>query len=385
MKTGIMNLQFKVGLFIFLGLIIFFVFVFSQGKILRGKGYEIKVSYNYVGGLDPGAPVRVSGYRVGEVKNISLLMEHDSPRIIVTIVIKPDVRLGRHSRFLVRNYGIIGEKYLEILPTGLKDVPLIEDGEMVKGEDPLPLERFLNAGEDILRNLDTLLVSLNKITGDENLKKELNNIVKSANNTLLKASDTLNSFNLLASNWNKTSMQINEIITEIKPDIVQIVSNAKDSSTEMNQLISSNREKISHILSNLEKTSSDIEKNFSEISKSIKNASDTFVNTGDRINGLVEKIETQGLFADLISDTELSRDVKDTISALKQTSENINVAFIKLGYVTEQIQAVLSDIRAGKGTIGKLISKDELYNQIFDMVQDLKAHPWKILFRGRGN
>ncbi|MCX7705851.1 MAG: MlaD family protein [bacterium] len=383
MKTRLISLQFKVGLFVFLGLIIFFVFVFSQGKILRGKGYEIKVVYNYVGGLDPGAPVRVSGYRVGEVKDIKLVMEQDSPRIIVTISIKPEVRLGRHSRFMVRNYGIIGEKYLEILSTGLKDIPLIEPGETVKGEDPLPMERFLSAGEDILKNLNNVLVSLNKITGDEKLKQELRNIVISANSTLLKASDTLDSFKLLASNWNNTSMQINETIAGIKPDLIQIVSNARNSSTEINQIISNNSEKIGNILSNLEKASSDMEKNLPEISQGIKNASDTFVKTGARIDGFVEKMETQGLFADLISDTEISKDIKDTISILKETSENINVAFIKLGYVSEQIQTVLSDIRGGKGTIGKLVAKDDLYNQIFDMVQDLKAHPWKILFRGR--
>ncbi len=128
MKVKDFNLQFRVGLFIFLGLIIFFVFVFSQGKILRGKGYDIKVVYNYVGGLDPGAPVRVSGYRVGEVRNIELLLEKDRPRIVVTIRIKPEIRLGRHSRFLVRNYGIIGEKYLAIIPN-ISGVGLRKDGK----------------------------------------------------------------------------------------------------------------------------------------------------------------------------------------------------------------------------------------------------------------
>ncbi|MCM8758228.1 MAG: MlaD family protein [Candidatus Omnitrophica bacterium] len=385
MKTKLLNIQFKVGLFIFLGLIIFFVFVFSQGKILRGKGYEIKVVYNYIAGLDPGAPVRVSGYRVGEVKNITLSIEQDSPQIIVTIVVKPDVKLGRHSRFLVRNYGIIGEKYLEIFPTGLKDVPLIQPGETVKGEDPLPMERFLSAGEDILKNLNTLLVSLNKITGDENLKKELKKVVGSANDTLLKASETLDNFNFLASSWIKTSTQINETIAEIKPDLIQILSNVKGSCGELNQILNANSEKINNILSNLEKTSSDIEKSLPEITKGVKSLSESFVKTGERIGGFVEKIETQGLIADLISDTEIAKDVKNTIDLLRQASENMNIAFIKLGYVSEQIQTVVSNIMAGKGTIGKLVARDELYNQVFDMVQDLKAHPWKILFRGRGN
>ncbi|MCM8815802.1 MAG: hypothetical protein NC931_07505, partial [Candidatus Omnitrophica bacterium] len=81
--------------------------------------------------------------------------------------------------------------------------------------------------------------------------------------------------------------------------------------------------------------------------------------------------------------TEIAREIKDTIISLKQTSRNINNAFLKIDYASDQVSAVLSDIRSGKGTVGKLVMGDELYNQIFDMVQDLKAHPWKIFFRGK--
>ncbi|MCM8764251.1 MAG: MlaD family protein, partial [Candidatus Omnitrophica bacterium] len=281
MKNISFNLQFKVGLFIFLGLIIFFVFVFSQGKILRGKGYDLKVVYNYIGGLDPGAPVRVSGYRVGEVKNIELSMEQDLPRVIVTIRIKPEIRLGRHSRFMVRNYGIIGEKYMEILSTGLKDVPLIEPGETVKGEDPLPMERFLSAGEDILKNLNSVLVSLNKITGDENLRGEIRNIVRSTNDVLSKASSTLENFNLLVSNWNKTSEEINTTIAEVKPDLKKFVSNAGESAVEIHQILTNNSGSISHIVSNLEKTTTELEKVLPEITNRVKNTGDIFARTGE--------------------------------------------------------------------------------------------------------
>ncbi|MCM8764250.1 MAG: hypothetical protein NC830_02640, partial [Candidatus Omnitrophica bacterium] len=100
-------------------------------------------------------------------------------------------------------------------------------------------------------------------------------------------------------------------------------------------------------------------------------------------NSFVEKMETQGLFAELITDTEIAKEIKDTIKNFKQSSADLNVAFIKLGYASDHISAVFSDIRSGKGTVGKLVMKDELYNQIFDMVQDLRAHPWKILFRGK--
>jgi phospholipid/cholesterol/gamma-HCH transport system substrate-binding protein len=376
-----LSTQFKVGLFIFLGLVIFFVFVFSQGKILRGRGYELKIVFTNVGGLDPGAPVRVSGYRVGEVKNIALSLEQDRPKIIVSIRINPEIRLGRQSKFTVRSYGIIGEKYMEILPTGLNDLPLIEPGETLKGEDPLPVERFLSTGEDILKNLNTLLISLNKITADEKLKAELRQVVKGANDVMGKAQITLNNFNLLASNWTKTSSEINELVSEVRPEVKGLIQNVNSMTKEINTIVASNKDKINHIVSNLESSTTKLDSTFSDVSDKIRTAGDSFVRTSDKINDFVEKIQTHGLFADIISDTQIANEIKSTIKSLQQTSKDIDIAFIKLNYVSEQIAGVISDIRSGKGTIGKLVAKDELYNQVFEMVQDLKAHPWKLLFR----
>lgn len=383
MKKRIADIQFRVGFFIFLGLIIFFVFVFSQGKILQRKGYNLKIVYNYVAVLDPGAPVRVSGYRVGEVKNISLSMEQEKPQIIVTVRIKPEIRLGRHSRFMVRSYGIIGEKYMEIMPTGLKDVPLIEPEETVRGEDPLPIERFISAGEDILRNLNSLLVSLNSIIRDENLKTEISQIAQETKNLLSKASISVDNFNHLASTWNTTSSEINSTIVAIRPELKQFISNINTSSREINSIITGNRDKIERVITNFDRTLSELDKTLLATSEQFKAASEAFVKTNNKISGLVEKIESQGLFSDLITDTEIAKDIRDTFKSLKKTSTDLNISLIKLGFISDQIAGVLSDIRSGKGTVGKLIEQDELYNQIFEMVQDLKAHPWKILFRGK--
>jgi phospholipid/cholesterol/gamma-HCH transport system substrate-binding protein len=150
---------------------------------------------------------------------------------------------------------------------------------------------------------------------------------------------------------------------------------------EINTIVASNKDKINHIVSNLESSTTKLDSTFSDVSDKIRTAGDSFVRTSDKINDFVEKIQTQGLFADIISDTQIANEIKSTIKSLQQTSKDIDIAFIKLNYVSEQIAGVISDIRSGKGTIGKLVAKDELYDQVFEMVQDLKAHPWKLLFR----
>jgi hypothetical protein len=51
---------------------------------------------------------------------------------------------------------------------------------------------------------------------------------------------------------------------------------------------------------------------------------------------------------------------------------------LKVEKVVDSLDYVLAEVREGKGTIGRLIVDDSLYNDIDEMVKDLKAHPWKL-------
>ena len=51
---------------------------------------------------------------------------------------------------------------------------------------------------------------------------------------------------------------------------------------------------------------------------------------------------------------------------------------------TSQLSSLLVDIRKEKGTIGKLFYDDSLYNKTEELIEDIKAHPWKLLYRPKG-
>ena len=48
---------------------------------------------------------------------------------------------------------------------------------------------------------------------------------------------------------------------------------------------------------------------------------------------------------------------------------------------TKQLNSLLLDVRAKKGTIGRLFYDDSLYTKTEEMLEDLKAHPWKLLHK----
>ena len=49
--------------------------------------------------------------------------------------------------------------------------------------------------------------------------------------------------------------------------------------------------------------------------------------------------------------------------------------------VGERLNITMSQMESGQGSLGKIIYTDALYNQMTDMITDLRTHPWKLLQR----
>lgn len=57
---------------------------------------------------------------------------------------------------------------------------------------------------------------------------------------------------------------------------------------------------------------------------------------------------------------------------LPKTMENIKVS-------SDEIRNILDHMNKGEGTVGGLLVKDEIYNDMRDLMADVKKHPWKLL------
>ena len=62
----------------------------------------------------------------------------------------------------------------------------------------------------------------------------------------------------------------------------------------------------------------------------------------------------------------------------------------KAGEAMEDLGGIISSIRGGKGTVGKLVIDEELYDNLNAMVknlreltEDVKEHPWKLFRKGK--
>ena len=119
MIFGKTKIEFKVGLFVFVGLILLGVFVLSIGGFKTWtSGYKVRFSFNFVNGVKLGAPVRFAGLDVGQVKKLKLVFDQQDqkPKIEVLCWLKKDVRIPEDSSVWVNTLGLLGEKYIEIMP-----------------------------------------------------------------------------------------------------------------------------------------------------------------------------------------------------------------------------------------------------------------------------
>ena len=168
------HLELKVGIFVFIGLVIltWFVLLIGDFKLVR-LGYNVRVTFGFANGIKIGAPVRVAGVDKGEIKEIKLTHDNEGKtKVILKAWVDSDTVIPSDSRAWVNTLGLLGEKYLEIIPGKDYKNVLLEDS-VLAGEDPTSVQEVTDLARDIalqakdtLASLQDALASLNGVLTD---------------------------------------------------------------------------------------------------------------------------------------------------------------------------------------------------------------------------
>jgi phospholipid/cholesterol/gamma-HCH transport system substrate-binding protein len=187
MIFGKTKLELKVGVFVFIGLTILTVFVLSIGGFKTWtSGYRVHFIFHFVNGVKVGAPVRVAGVDVGMVKEIRFIPPSQDSKTKVDIIswVKKDTQIPIDSRIWVNTLGLLGEKYVEVMPGKDYSKVLTDDQDLV-GEDPMPMQEVTDLAVKIADDIDTLLVkirnkegTLGKLIYEDTIYNELETFVK---------------------------------------------------------------------------------------------------------------------------------------------------------------------------------------------------------------
>ncbi len=135
----------RIGLFMLVGMIILGVFIIKIEDIPvgeRGDRLEVTARFSSVAGLDRKAAVRIAGVRVGKVEAVDL----DGSEALLHLSLNPQVQLHEGASAQITSLGMLGDKYIEILP-GDPTAPLLPPGAELGGHDHA-LFRRRHAGGD---------------------------------------------------------------------------------------------------------------------------------------------------------------------------------------------------------------------------------------------
>lgn len=115
------------GAIVLLGAFAFLLFAYNKSDVRVEDGYKVNAKFDNASGVALGSDVRVGGIKVGVVSDLSL--DPKSYQAVVTMQIRNNTKLPKDSSAAVTGDGLLGGKYLQIVPGG--------DDEMLKAGDTI--------------------------------------------------------------------------------------------------------------------------------------------------------------------------------------------------------------------------------------------------------
>jgi phospholipid/cholesterol/gamma-HCH transport system substrate-binding protein len=294
-----MTRELRTGIFVAAAIFILAVFIFIVGDLtvlFRKSGYSLSVTFDSAAGLDKRAAVKMAGVPVGYVKDIRL--SRRQAEVLMTIY--PDVEIPKDSRATFSALGLLGEKYIEILPG--ESAANCRPGDFLPG---LPSTSFDQVGGLFLSLSDQIKEAgqaLREIMGPET-KTSLNQALEG----LASLSSELKDF--IGKNQGdirQTVRGAGRTFENLDKSVDEVSTAANDALKALKDIAAENRENVKL---NLEK----IKELIGEIEESLK-----------LLNSSLEKINRgEGTLGRLIQEPELFEKAEGTLDEVHRTARSL--------------------------------------------------------------
>jgi phospholipid/cholesterol/gamma-HCH transport system substrate-binding protein len=333
------SLEAKVGLLILVAAILLGAFLFILGGVSFKDNYSVFIDFDNPGSVQPGAAVRVGGVKVGTVEEVIYLGRRLDPEtgrralVRVRVAIHSDVQDTIHddALFYVASQGVLGEQFIAIDP-GTPDHPRLEDGAIVQGVDPPRLDLALALGYELLESI---------VAGVRENREELGTLMDDVV-ALVHA--------------------IRELLVGSEDDLNTIVDNVRTLSEEGITTLRSAREayvdgeRPQRIMRNLDRTVALVDREAPQMIR----------NVGEAAEGANEVLDTFG--------PEQRQQLQNTIASAERVATRAESTMA-------DAEGIVNNLQEGRGTVGALLADEEIYDDLQELIRDLKHNPWKFFWR----
>jgi phospholipid/cholesterol/gamma-HCH transport system substrate-binding protein len=332
------SVEVRVGALILLAVGLVLGFVVVLGGVSFQPTYTVYVVFENPGGLTAGAPVRLSGLKVGRVEELEfrggLTRGKGEPEGLIRAVAKIERRyqnaIHDDARFGVSTQSVLGEMFLAVEP-GTRTRPALADGASVQGISPPRLDLLLSEGYELLHSAYRGLS-----------QKEVSETLVSLHKTL----------GLTA-----------ELLEKNGPRFERIAANVETLSGDAVVTLKAARERyvdgpqVTRILNNVERSSDVVARDLEPL-----------------------LADTKGVVADAKKITRAVSGERE-LSRIQTLADDASATVAGAKALVTDARGMMDRVKQGRGTAGALVMDEALYDDISELVRDLKHNPWKLIWK----
>jgi phospholipid/cholesterol/gamma-HCH transport system substrate-binding protein len=358
--------ELRVGILVISSFVILILVIFAVSGDIKLPGLSrtiiVRTQMAMVDGLRKGAEVRLSGKKVGSVKeinfnkqipnspdsqnNIEIVMEIDG-----TLDGTPTTdRIRTDSKAVLKSAGVLGDNVIDITP-GTSGGNSIQNGSTISSAAQKSVGDIINAAQTAVANLNGISDdikfmtqnmrdgkgSIGKFLNDESFYVGLDGTVRQAEKLLADVRDGKGTLGQLVTDQTFYK-EASETITKLRAITDQIGDQLNSGKGSLGKLLKD--EKLyndgSALMTRLNETSS-------------------------RLDNIVAKVERgEGAIGKLVTDEKVYTDARDTI---------------------EKLNLIMARLEKGEGTMGMMLKDEKLYHN----ANNLSAEVTKLLYDFRQN
>ncbi len=300
----------RVGVFVLAALCVFAYMGFHIGafRFDRARYANYTLYFKDISGLSRKADVKISGVKVGWVKDVRLLPD-DGMKAEAQVMILKDYALYADAYAMVRQDGLLGPRYIEIV-TGDPLLNQLEPGDRLArpSTEPASVDELLIQFKKIADNVYDVTESMKDAIGGDDGKEQLrhlfDNLASSAERlaavsdvverTLVRNEDNLDALLSIGTNVQRVTAKLEDDVLPTFQDSIDRIATVFDRD-------------FGSVASRIDVTAQAIEEASVQARDGLRN-----------ITAISEKInEGQGLLGKLINEDETYRDLRVAISGFR--------------------------------------------------------------------
>ncbi|MFQ6041986.1 MAG: MlaD family protein [Candidatus Poribacteria bacterium] len=368
--------EFKVGLLVLAAAVVLVILLMSASNWPLSAGRELKFHFDFVNDIQVGAPVHLSGVKIGKVTKVTLLGTgdyqsndaHPETRHAVEIKarINPHIVLRKGSRVTISTLGFVGEAYLEIT-NGPFNQPELPADEPIVGDNPVSIADML---ERVQTTVDIAMKTVKSAqsafaesqddlkTGIADMKRFIDQTGQATEKTLDNVNELLLTLNQIASQNGKqlegSLVALNRIIEQVETDSGNISKQMGKITQELSSFVEKNADSFDNLVVDATNLSAQLKILTQELNADIPELKEEFSNLLSRTQ---DSLETETPKLD-----NLINELTKVVATMDETAEKIN--------------QLADRFQHSEGTIAKLIDDpsgfDEM-RQTLNRAQEMMA------------